>query len=233
MGFPSLLGMELLRLSVAARRVGLHPDTLRVWADAGRVAVVWVGRERRVSTQALAELIAGESPEVATRREALYVRVSGRTGQESSLAAQEAELRATAVGEVAAVFRDRASGLRESRPGLDRLSRRARGGEFTHVRVTHKDRLARFGTAWITALLERDQVRVEVLHPRGGAPGGSEELLADFMMLVASFSGRMYGIRSRQARQRLLEAATTPRAEHRGVERQGGEVDGAAEDPAG
>jgi predicted site-specific integrase-resolvase len=233
LGFPSLLGMELLRLSVAARRVGLHPDTLRVWADAGRVPVVWVGRERRFSTQALAELTEGESPEVPTRREALYVRVSGRTGQESSLAAQEAELRTTATGEVVAVFRDRASGLRESRPGLDRLLRRARGGEFTHVRVTHEDRLARFGTAWITALLEWDQVRVEVLHSRRGAPGGSEELLADFMMLVASFSGRMYGIRSRQARRRLLEAAATSRAEHRSVERQGGEAGGAAEDSAG
>jgi excisionase family DNA binding protein len=57
--------MELLRLSVAARRVGLHSDTLRVWADAGKVSVVWVGRERRVSAQALAELIEGESPEAA------------------------------------------------------------------------------------------------------------------------------------------------------------------------
>lgn len=225
--------MELLRLSVAERRVGLHRNTLRVWADAGKVSVVWVGRERRVSTQALVELIGGESPEVPARREALYVRVSGWTGQESSLAAQEAELRATATGEVVAVFRDRASGLRESRPGLDRLLRRARGGEFTHVRVTHKDRLARFGTAWITALLERDQVQVEVLHSRNGTPGGSEELLADCMMLVASFSGRMHGIRSRQARQRLLEAAATPRAGHRSVGPQAREVDGAAENPAG
>jgi predicted site-specific integrase-resolvase len=31
-----------------------------------------------------------------------------------------------------------------------------------------------------------------------------DELLDDFMSLVATFAGRMYGIRSRQARQRLL-----------------------------
>jgi predicted site-specific integrase-resolvase len=48
------------------------------------------------------------------RREALYVRVSGTRGQESSLAAQEAELRTSACGAVIAVFKDRASGLRES-----------------------------------------------------------------------------------------------------------------------
>jgi putative resolvase len=34
-----------------------------------------------------------------------------------------------------------------------------------------------------------------------------EELLADFMVLVATFAGRMYGIRSREAKRRLLAAA--------------------------
>ncbi|MGW3730011.1 hypothetical protein [Streptomyces sp. NPDC000851] len=78
----------------------------------------------------------------------------------------------------------------------------AREGRITHVRVTHEDRLARFGTRWLTGLLEADGVRVEVLHPKAATPGGTEELLADFGSLIASFSGRMYGIRSRQARQR-------------------------------
>jgi excisionase family DNA binding protein len=199
--------MELLRLAVAARRVGIHPDTLRVWADAGRVPVVWVGRERRFPSTGLDALVVGGRGGETARREALYVRVSGATGQESSLAAQEAELRATAAGEVVAVFKDRASGLREERPGLRRLLTAAREGRFTHVRVTHEDRLARFGTRWLTGLLQADGVRVEVLHPKAATPGGTEELLADFVSLIASFSGRMYGIRSRQARQRLLAAA--------------------------
>ncbi|MFJ9713623.1 recombinase family protein [Streptomyces sp. NPDC101234] len=57
------------------------------------------------------------------RLEGLYVRVSGSSGQESSLGAQEKELRATSTGEIVKVFRDRASGLREDRPGLNRLLR--------------------------------------------------------------------------------------------------------------
>lgn len=171
---------------------------------------MWVGRERRFLSTALDTLVVDEaraSVGVRERREALYVRVSGSTGQESSLAAQEAELRATATGEVTRVFKDRASGLREERPGLKRLLASARDGGFTHVRVTHEDRLARFGTRWLIALLEQNGVRVEVLHPQAATPGGTEELLADFVSLIASFSGRMYGIRSRQARQRLLTAA--------------------------
>ena len=119
---------------------------------------------------------------------------------------QEDELRATAGAEVVAVFKDKASGLRESRPGLTRLLKGAAAGDFTVVRVTHQDRLARFGTGWLAALLARDGVSVEVLHPKGSA-GGVEELLADFMSLVATFAGRMYGIRSREAKRRLLVAA--------------------------
>ncbi len=34
-----------------------------------------------------------------------------------------------------------------------------------------------------------------------------DELLADFMSLVATFAGRMYGIRSHEARARLLDRA--------------------------
>ncbi|MDX3231376.1 helix-turn-helix domain-containing protein, partial [Streptomyces sp. ME19-01-6] len=86
--------MELLRLAVAARRVGVHPDTLRLWAKAGKVPAVWVGRERRFPSTALDALIVDDDRKPVggrERREALYVRVSGSTGQESSLAAQEAE----------------------------------------------------------------------------------------------------------------------------------------------
>ena len=198
--------MALLRLGAAAERLGIHPGTLRLWADAGKVPSVRVGKERRFEQADLDALLGRVAP-VRERREALYVRVSGATGQESSLQAQEQELRATASGAVVGVYRDRASGLRERRPGLDRLLVAAADGRVTVVRVTHADRLARFGVRWLEQLLARDGVGVEVLHPTGSA-GGMEELLEDFMSLVAMFAGRLYGIRSREARRRLLSAAT-------------------------
>ncbi len=197
--------VSLLRLGPAAEYVGVHPVTLRRWANEGRVAIRWVGRERRFDSAVLDALI-GHVDEQRPRREAWYVRVSATTGQESSLVAQEEQLRETATAEVVAVFKDKASGLRENRPGLNQLLKAAASGGFTVVRVTHQDRLARFGTGWLTALLARDGVTVEVLHPKGSA-GGVEELLADFMSLVATFAGRMYGIRSREAKRRLLTAA--------------------------
>lgn len=136
------------------------------------------------------------------RLESLYVRVSGTTGQESSLDAQEAELRATATGTVARVFRDWASGLREDGPGLEKLLAAAAEGQVTVVRVRHEDRLARLGAGWLRRLLAVQGAAVEVPSPK--AQGGREELLEDFVSLVTTFAGRLYGMRSASARKRLL-----------------------------
>ena len=201
--------MALLRLAAAAKRLGVHSATLRLWADQGQIPFVWVGKsqpERRFEAADLDAFAGVAATPVRERVEVAYVRVSGTAGQETSLAAQEADLRRTSRTGIGKVYKDQASGLRENRPGLNKLLADAAAGKFTVVRVTHQDRLARFGVAWITALLARDGVSVEVLHPKGSA-GGMEELLADFMSLIATFAGRMYGIRSREARKRLLAEA--------------------------
>jgi putative resolvase len=70
------------------------------------------------------------------------------------------------------------------------------------VRVTHEDRLARFGAGWLRRLLAVHGATVEVLRPK--ARGGGEELPGDFVSLVTTFAGRLYGMRSAAARRRLL-----------------------------
>ncbi len=136
-----------------------------------------------------------------------YVRVSGTTGPESSFEAQAAELRARFGTRLVAVYQDRGSGLRERRRGLERVLKDAEEGRFEVLAVTHADRLARFGTTWLERLLLRDGVRLAVLHEQGAA-GGMPELLEDFLSLVTTFAGRMYGIRSAEAKRRLLEQAS-------------------------
>ncbi|SCF15476.1 Resolvase, N terminal domain [Micromonospora viridifaciens] len=163
--------------------------------------MTWVGRERRFSSidvEAMKVSTGGER----VRLEGLYVRVSGSGGQESSLEAQERELRATSTGEIVKVFRDRSSGLREDRPGLNALLRAVADGSVTVVRVTHEDRLARFGVGWLRHLLAIHGATLEVLHPK--KLGGREELVEDFVSVVAMFAGRLYGMRSAENRRRLL-----------------------------
>lgn len=190
-------------MSKAAKRLGIHPMTLRQWAIDGKIPFSWVGRERRFSSVDVDNMKRGsDSATSRPRRELLYVRVSGSSGQESSLAAQEEELRATASGEVVKVVKDRGSGLRENRPGLNRVLAMVSDGSVTVVRVTHEDRLARFGVGWLKRLFAVYGATLEVLHPKKS--GGRDELLEDFVSLVTTFAGRLYGMRSAQARKRLL-----------------------------
>ena len=100
------------------------------------------------------------------------------------------------------MLRDRGSGLREDRPGLNRLIALVADGSVTVVRVTHEDRLARFGVGWLRRLFAVYGVTIEVLHPK--KLGGRDELLEDFVALVTIFAGRLYGMRSAEARRRLL-----------------------------
>ncbi|MEU4224183.1 recombinase family protein [Nonomuraea sp. NPDC026600] len=162
--------------------------------------------ERRFGERDL-DAFAGVLPSERERVEAAYVRVPGSSGHEPSLRAQAEEFARTSMLGIVGVYLDRASGSRENRPGLTKLLKDAAAGKFTVVHVTHEDRLARFGVGWITMLLAERGVSVEILHAKGGA-GGREEYLADSMSLVATFAERMYGIRSKEVRTRLLDAAS-------------------------
>jgi putative resolvase len=120
--------MELLRAVAGGQAAGGAPGDAADMGGQRKIPVTWVGRERRFSSDDVDALKApGGGAADRPRLEGLYVRVSGTTGQESSLEAQEAELRATTTGTVARVFRDRASGLRED-PTVEVLHPKARGG---------------------------------------------------------------------------------------------------------
>ena len=192
-------------MSKAAERLGIHPMTLRQWAIDGKIPFSWAGRERRFSSADVENMKRGGPASARPRLELLYVRVSGSSGQEPSVAAREEELRATAAGTVVKVVRDRGSGLRESRPGLNRVLAMVSDGSVTVVRVTHEDRLARFGAGWLRRLFAVHGVTLEVLHPK--ETGGRDEFLEDFVSLVTTFAGRLYGMRSAEARRRLLAEA--------------------------
>ncbi len=93
------------------------------------------------------------------------------------------------------VFTDIGSGLNMKRRGLRRLLNIAQKGIIETLFITHKDRLARFGVDLIEHILTDYGVRLVILHePLSQFP--QEELVTDMMVLIASFSGRVYGLRA-------------------------------------
>ncbi len=195
---------KLLRVSRAAHELGLHPLTVRKWIKAGKIAAIRVGNEARVPRSEI-ERLAGKT---AGRLVVLYGRVSGQ-GQKSDLETQLQRLQAWAkeerAGKQTLILSDIGSGLSATRRQLQRLLRLVREDQVAEIVVTYPDRLTRFGQEYLQALFDSFGVTLTVLDP-GEDKTAEQELTDDLLALLASFSGRLYGMRSHKQKE-LLQCA--------------------------
>lgn len=134
-----------------------------------------------------------EQPRLVT---AVYVRVSSSQNK-GNLAAQAARVSSFCSAKgwtVGKVVTECASGLNDSRPKLAALLKDPAVGRIV---VEHKDRLTRFGFAYLTLLYPGEIVVInEVVE-------SEEDLMQDFVSLVTSFCARLYG-RRRSRRKTIL-----------------------------
>ena len=101
------------------------------------------------------------------QRAALYARVSTITGQDPELQISELKEYAARRGwQVVAAFVDRMSGLKESRPALNRLMADARQRKFDVVVVWKIDRFGRSLRHLVNALAELEAVGVPFISLR-------------------------------------------------------------------
>ncbi len=180
-------GQKLLRVGAAAHELGLHPMTVRRWIKAGRIGVVQVGREVRVPRSEIERIVGS-----------IDGRVSGQ-GQKDDLETQLERLQAWAKterkGQETLVLSDIGSGLKAGRRHLQRLLKLVCEDKVAQVVITSEDRLTRFGQAFLETLFSCFDVTLTVLEP-GEEKTPEQELTDDLLALIASFSGRLYGMRS-------------------------------------
>src|ERR1700726_876174 len=185
---------KLFRVGAAAHELGLHPMTVRRWIKAGRIQVVQVGREMRIPRSEIERMV-GASDE---RFLVLYGRVSGH-GQKDDLETQLERLQAWArterKGQETLVLSDIGSGLKASRRHLQRLLKLVCEDKVAEVAITYEDRLTRFGQEYLETLFACFDVTLTVLEP-GEEKTPEQELTHELLALIASFSGRLYGMRS-------------------------------------
>jgi excisionase family DNA binding protein len=195
---------KLLRIGAAAHELGLHPITVRRWIKAGRIQVIPVGREVRIPRTEVERLVG----KIDGRLLVLYGRVSGH-GQKDDLAIQLKRLQAWAEterrGVETLVLPDIGSGLKASRRQLTRLLKLVCEDKVGEVAITYEDRLTRFGQEYLETLFACFGVTLTVLEP-GEEKTPEQELTDDLLALIASFSGRLYGMRSHKQKE-LLQCA--------------------------
>ena len=195
---------KLLRIGAAAHELGLHPITVRRWIKAGRIQVVQMGREVRIPRAEIERLVG----KFDGRFVVLYGRVSGH-GQKDDLETQlerlQAWARAERKGQETVVLSDIGSGLSAGRRHLQRLLKLVCEDKVAEVVITYEDRLTRFGQEFLETLFACFDVTLTVLEP-GAEKTPEQELTDDLLALIASFSGRLYGMRSPKQKE-LLQCA--------------------------
>jgi predicted site-specific integrase-resolvase len=168
---------------------------------------MWVGREARVPVSEIDRLLGVQTDVLVV----LYARVSGH-GQRADLERQievlERWARAERPKATTRVISEVGSGLNANRRGLARVLRMVGERQVGEVVVTYRDRLTRFGQTYLETYFSAFGVRLTVLETAEDA-GPERELAEDLISIVASFSGRLYGERSRKQRELIRCAKTT------------------------
>lgn len=183
-----LLGIKRVTVNNYTSRGKLHPTTRSI------------GGRPLYDEDELLNLLGRDTPD--TRGTAYYARSSN--GSDILIQSQLDEL-IQAYGEPTYTYKDKASGLNENRKGLNKLLDDAANGKIKTVYVTHRDRLTRFGYKYLKRLLALSNVELISLHETISPPHPQEELIRDFMSLLASFSGKYYRLRGKANSRKFLE----------------------------
>jgi len=185
---------KLLRVGAAAHELGLHPITVRRWMKAGRIQAVPIGREVRVPRAEIERLVG----KLAGRLLILSGRVSGH-GQKADLDIQlerhQTWAKTERKGVESLVPSAIGSGLKASRRQLQRLLKLVCEDKVGEVAIAYEDRFTRFGQEYLQTLFACFGVTLTVLEP-GEEKTLEQELTHELLALIASFSGRMSGMRS-------------------------------------
>ena len=99
------------------------------------------------------------------------------------------------------IIKDMGSGLNDKRKGFIKLCNLVVNKKINKVIIEHKDRLTRFQYNLIEFFFNSYGVEIELLDKKEYTE--QEELVNDMMMLIASFSGRLYSARAKENRKKL------------------------------
>jgi putative resolvase len=200
----------MLRSGEVAKRLGLHPLTVRRWVKEGKIAAVQIGREARIPITEVERFLGEQRAGIIV----LYARVSGHA-QKEDLQRQVQQLEQWAqlarTGQKTMTLADIGSGLDTERKSFQRLLALVQDYQVAEVVVTFADRLTRFGLSYLRTLFSGYGVTLTVLSPDEDKTP-EQELTEDLLALITSFAGRLYGRRSRK-KTALVECAKQVMAE--------------------
>lgn len=194
---------KFYRVHEVAEQLSVSPHAVRDYVKKGLLECNLTPKGQRVFTQEQINAFLGTASE-PEKKLAFYARSS--KGDQTLINNQFSRLEET-YGEPLLKVSDKSSGLNDKRAGLWKIINQAKEGKITHLAITQKDRLTRFGYEFIEDILTTHGVTLLVLGEEKDL-SLQEELMQDFMNLIASFSGKFYRLRGYEQQRKLLAKAT-------------------------
>lgn len=185
-----------------AKLFNVTPRTIQQWDREGLIEFDRTPTNRRkVSKEKLIEYLKTRNmfyeDERGEKKDIIYARVSSQgqvkqgdlDRQVSYIISQVPDLKNLVV------LKETGSGLNSKRKKIQQLIRMIMNDEVSRIFVTYKERLTRFGFEYIETICNMKDVEVVVLQDKEEKTI-EQELAEDIMMLLASFSEKLYGLRS-------------------------------------
>lgn len=94
------------------------------------------------------------------------------------------------------ILKELGSGLNSKRKKLLKLLDMILNDEVNRIFITYKERLTRFGFEYIESICNHHNVEIVIMQLDEDNKSVEQELEEDIMSLLASFSGKLYGLRS-------------------------------------
>jgi predicted site-specific integrase-resolvase len=197
--------MAYVPLRKAVEALGLSKNTLRKYADEGRIKSIKNEAGQRLYD--VESYIRGDSVRITL---ICYCRVSS-TKQRDDLSRQIAYMQS--LYPEAEVIKDIGSGLNFKRKGLQAILDRLLRGDQLKIIVACRDRLCRFGFELIEYMVKQNGGEIVVLDQTVHCP--ESELTQDLLSILHIFSCRMHGLRkySKKIKEDLSKADTRAETE--------------------
>lgn len=197
---------KLLTIKETMQILNVSKITLQRWDNSGKLkAIRTKGKHRRYKQSDIDDFLGNKIiNKEETKNEtivATYARCStSDQKQHGDIDRQSQRLTEYAVKhkyKIEYIIKDVGSGLNDKRKGFVKLCNLVIGRKINKVLIEHKDRLTRFQFNLIEMFFNSYGVEIELIDKTEYTE--QEELVNDMMMLIASFSGRLYSARAKES----------------------------------
>lgn len=202
----SELNKEQYTTGEVAKLLGVHIKTVQVWDRTRVLPFSRTHTNRRVLPKdKVVELLDSRGllyrDEKANKRDVIYTRVSSHDQENKGDLDRQVMFLINSINDLKnpLILSEVGSGLNDKRKKLYQLLDMVLQDKVDRIFVTCKDRLTRFGFNYLEKICSYHNVKIIVVKDASKEKSVREELTEDMMALIASFSGKLYEPRSKEA----------------------------------